>query len=1054
MLAIIYLFVMSLLGDSIGRRYYPFVSVPHRLASAFLCGLLVSSWWTYLLAYFFAGSASPMFWGNVLFFITAAGAIYWLRSNPPKNEPVTTLDLSDSGFLRWDWAIAGFFLLFATWMMYRTFTMEGGNIMIGHHQFPDFGSTLSIMQSFALGQNFPTQYPHFTGERIRYHFLFYFQAGNLEYLGLSPATANNILSIFSLTSLLVLVMTLGTVLFRSRVAGRIGAILFFFHGSLSFIPFLKSQESFAALLDKLNTMTPYLVSGFPYRGEEWGVWSQNVYLNQRHLTSSIGIFLLVAVYLAIRYREKQEEIPLIDTPSDIVAVTNAESVAVSETEAVDQPIAENQEADEDLTDSSESTPVEETALKATRKRGRKKTVEPEDAPLPEPDALDTEENGNADESSDDEDEESEGPDLIAIVKQYSVFIFSGLLLGLLPMWNGAIFLGAALVLGMFLILFPMRRELIALAITAAVVSLPQVIYLKTGNVRPVGYSMFRWGFVIDNAGLWDVLYYTFFTFGFKWVLLAIALYFASGLQRKFMLAVSILLPLTYCFRFSEEVLANHKFINMWLIIVNIFCGYALFKLWHLKTGPTTIPSRVVAVILLLLITIGGAIDLMPIKNSYFIQMKYDDDRLIEWVKANTDPHAIFLSHRYINHQILLAGRRLFYGDPYYAWGADYDTGARDVIAKTMLESKDVGLVYKMLRDNNISYVAIDDQIRKNKVFVQNPNEDMYAKNFEVVFTDDINEYANLKVYKIPDTFTPPPSNELPATSGTEPAAAAANAFQGIEGRLPGQFAKPRGITVDKKGIIYVADTGNTRVQKFNPDGTFISAFSTSSNIDPEGGEPNGVAVDEAGNIFVTDAKYHKLLKFQPDGKFIKEWTGPESKFYGPRDIVFGPNKLLYIIDQGGTRIVKFDPATEAFTSFGSAGAGDGQFNEPTGITITSNMVIVADMGNNRLEFFDLEGKFLKQWEVTAWERFDRHFPDTVYDEVTKTLFVSSGKTNEVLAYDLDGKPMQGFKAEGDLAMINPSSLAINENGKVRQLLVLNTGKATLSSFELVVKKGK
>src|SRR4051812_6901651 len=264
---------MFALGDAVGRRFYPFVSIPHRLASAFLCGMLLSSWWTYAIAYMFSNTASPMLWGNLFFFITAIGVILWLQRNPPKDTVKTEIDVSDATFLRWDWVLAGIFLLFATWMMFRTFTMGDGNIMIGHHQFPDFGSTLSIMQSFALGHNFPTQYPHFTGERIRYHFLFYFQAGNLEYLGFNPAVANNILSIFSLSAMLTLVMTLGTVLFRSRVAGRIGAILFFFHGSLAFIPFILSQGSLAALWDKMNTMTLYLKSGFPYRGEDWGVWS-------------------------------------------------------------------------------------------------------------------------------------------------------------------------------------------------------------------------------------------------------------------------------------------------------------------------------------------------------------------------------------------------------------------------------------------------------------------------------------------------------------------------------------------------------------------------------------------------------------------------------------------------------------------------------------------------------------------------------------------------------------------------------------------------------------
>ncbi|MCA1606505.1 MAG: hypothetical protein LC775_13790, partial [Acidobacteria bacterium] len=55
----------------------------------------------------------------------------------------------------------------------------------------------------------------------------------------------NILSVLSLVCMLALVMALGEVLFKSRVVGRIGSALFFFHGTLSFIPFLRSQSSVA-----------------------------------------------------------------------------------------------------------------------------------------------------------------------------------------------------------------------------------------------------------------------------------------------------------------------------------------------------------------------------------------------------------------------------------------------------------------------------------------------------------------------------------------------------------------------------------------------------------------------------------------------------------------------------------------------------------------------------------------------------------------------------------------------------------------------------------------
>src|SRR4051812_37562129 len=154
MLAFVYLFVMFLLGDSICRRFYPFLSAAHRLAGAFLAGLVLSSWWTYLSALLFSSTSSPMLWGNIVFFITAIAAIVWLRKVPLKEESLRNFDRSTTEFRGWDWVIVRIFLIFASWMMFSTLNMEGDYLEIGHHEFPDFGSTLSIMQSFALGHNF------------------------------------------------------------------------------------------------------------------------------------------------------------------------------------------------------------------------------------------------------------------------------------------------------------------------------------------------------------------------------------------------------------------------------------------------------------------------------------------------------------------------------------------------------------------------------------------------------------------------------------------------------------------------------------------------------------------------------------------------------------------------------------------------------------------------------------------------------------------------------------------------------------------------------------
>src|SRR4030095_4108339 len=106
----------------------------------------------------------------------------------------------------------------------------------------------------------------------------------------------------SLVAMLVIVMTLGEVLFNSRAVGRLGSLLFFFFGSLSYVPFLRKQVSVQAAIQAITHQRDYLPTIFPYRGDAWGSWSQVTYLNQRHFASAIGILLVVFVFIVMRYR--------------------------------------------------------------------------------------------------------------------------------------------------------------------------------------------------------------------------------------------------------------------------------------------------------------------------------------------------------------------------------------------------------------------------------------------------------------------------------------------------------------------------------------------------------------------------------------------------------------------------------------------------------------------------------------------------------------------------------------------------------------------------------
>lgn len=289
MLGIIYVLLIFLLGGELvpkaGRtRLWLF------LPASFGLGALAMGWTSYAAA--FAADVclkweNPLFYGN-LAAMAGAGAVlvfrYVCRGKKRAVLPAFTA------------REAVFFLLllaFLTWIMFYVFYIKDGILYSGFTVYGDYAPHTAMMRSFSLGDNFPTQYPHFGGEDVKYHFMFQFLVGNLEYLGIRIDIAYNMLSVFALLGFLMMLYSIARRLTGSGAAGVVTVALFFFRSSFTFFRYLWEHLRSGDLLRTLAENTSFI--GYT-PNEDWGLWNFNVYLNQRHLAFGLLIAALVLWY--------------------------------------------------------------------------------------------------------------------------------------------------------------------------------------------------------------------------------------------------------------------------------------------------------------------------------------------------------------------------------------------------------------------------------------------------------------------------------------------------------------------------------------------------------------------------------------------------------------------------------------------------------------------------------------------------------------------------------------------------------------------------------------
>jgi len=223
----------------------------------------------------------------------------------------------------------------------------------------------------------------------------------------------------------------------------------------------------------------------------------------------------------------------------------------------------------------------------------------------------------------------------------------------------------------------------------------------------------------------------------------------------------------------------------------------------------------------------------------------------------------------------------------------------------------------------------------------------------------------------------------------------------------GSFYYPRGLAVGANDTLYVSDSGNNRVQKFDLEGNAMQAWGK-FGFAWRGAEmgvfdvPWGVATDQEGNLYVSDTSNSRIQKFKADGTPLLKWGRDGSfdgAFFFPRGVAVDFVGNIFVADESNNRIQKFDARGSFLSKWGREGSGPGQFKAPWGVACDAvGNVYVVDTGNHRIQKFDGNGTFLCAWGNRGKTEGQLNFPYGIAVDKEGCVYVVDSGNNRVLKY--------------------------------------------------------
>ncbi|MBP3595096.1 MAG: hypothetical protein J6J44_11245 [Lachnospiraceae bacterium] len=673
MLGVVYILLCVLCGSAICGLLFKNLGKPAeeaglpafmvKLPAWYLIGTLAVTWPVYLFSYLFQNAQKPLFWGNLVTWLLAIAfvTVVFLANKGKKSVKEmfsgTGSRTKEFFFMEKESQAYGPILFtivtvaFTGFLMFLTFKVLNNSIYVGYSVFSDFAPHLGMIRSFSVSNNFPTQYAHFAGEDIRYHFMFQFMVGNLEFLGMRLDFAFNLPSMFGMIGTYMLLFVLVVRLTKSRLCGYLTALLFTFRSSFTVFRYMAEQPK-DNVWNALKTNTEFL--GYT-QNENWGLWNLNVYCNQRHLAFALAM-LVLAILLFFPYVEAMGK--------KLLAVQKEEKLTFADRIAQVKTLF-----------------FTKTAFG---------------------------------------------------IKDVKFAVGMGVFLGTLAFWNGSALVATLAMLFFMAAVSDYRLDYLITAVIVLVLYFLQSNLFVEGSVVSPAYFF---GFLAENKTAWGVVLFIVELTGIVLFVAIAGATMVKGTVRYMLLVFLVPFVLAFTLALTGDITVNHKWIMMSLMLVSMFAAIVLTNL--LKSGDWL--NRAVAIVLLFVLTATGVYDLTTVvkRNENYLVFSYDDP-VTNWIAENATCDDIFLTPYYSLNNVVMGGAMLYYGWPYYAWSAGYDTYSRERKVKKMYEASSVEQLDALIEEHNIRYIIVDHDCRTSSEY--DVREDVIEAAYEAVFEHDTGDW--------------------------------------------------------------------------------------------------------------------------------------------------------------------------------------------------------------------------------------------------------------------------------------------------------------------------